>query len=60
MVIQNTVSNTEVTPNEDPLVINYEDANLISLTGAEERGNAKSKAYDAIFKDSLNRIKKSN
>jgi hypothetical protein len=60
MVIQNTASNTEVTPNEDPLVINYEDANLISLTGAEERGNTKSKAYDAIFKDSLNRIKQSN
>ncbi len=60
MVLQNTVSNTEATPNEDPLVINYEDANLISLTGAEERGNTKSKAYDAIFKDSLNRIKQSN
>ena len=60
MVLQNTASNTEVTPNEDPLVINYEDANLISLTGAEERGNAKSKVYDAIFKDSLNRIKQSN
>ena len=34
MVLQNTASNTEAIPNEAPLVINYEDANLISLTGA--------------------------
>lgn len=57
MIQQNNSVNHEAVPYEDPLVIDQEDANLISLMGSEERANIKNKAYNAIFKDSLNRAK---